>query len=194
MVKAKAAPGRKPRASKIESEVDSEYVHPFEDDSVIEERLKRLDRHTEARSFSSRTLQERPPLVLSRVSVFNVPKEVQDSDPDHIYGFVPYLGNDDQSQNPFERAMEEEYWKPVERNEHPILARRYSDEILGRTHEFSKYVRRRGQILVKRPKDVHKARLKEYENELKHQQDSQKHMKFWDKSRTGTWDSRMTIK
>ena len=131
--------------------------------------ISRRSRTTESRAFESRVPSQRSPIVFGTASRFNVPAEVMKDDPDHKYGFVVYSsGNVEQREN-FYEAMDRG-WKPVPAAEHPSLARNYELSPFGNREEGDQLIRRGGQILMKRPLDIHEAEEEHYDSEKKRQQ------------------------
>ncbi len=128
---------------------------------------KRSSRATENRSYDGRVTEERPPIVYSNGTRFNLPTDLINGDPDHKYSFIVYSsGNQEQKENYFE-AIDRGY-QPVRASEHPTLARRYNLSPFDRKEEDD-LIKRGGQILMKRPSDVHKAE-EDYYNERTHRQ------------------------
>ena len=133
------------------------------------EETKRAARSTESRAHEGRISNERPPIVFGSGSRFNIPISVIKDDPDHAYSFVVYSsGNEEQKENYFD-AIDRGY-KPVPASEHPSLARNYELSPFERREDGDQLIRRGGQVLMKRPIELHDAENEHYDSEKQRQE------------------------
>lgn len=129
----------------------------------------RRSRALDSRNFESRTVDQRPTFVYRGGSKFNVPLDVTDSDPDHVYSYVVYSsGNFEQRENYYE-AMDRG-WKPVAASQHPSLARNYNINPFGTRDEGDQLIRKGGQVLMKRTIEEDDAEKAFYDAENRRQQ------------------------
>lgn len=128
----------------------------------------RPKRAYESRGFEGRVTQARKPLLYSQGSRFNIPKEVIDADPDHYYSFIVYSSMNEENRENFYDAIDRGY-EAVKGSEHPILARRYDLSPFDKKVEDD-VIKRGGQILMKRPMEIHEEEMKIY-NEHNHRQE-----------------------
>lgn len=128
----------------------------------------RRSRSTENRNFESRSASERPPIVFNRGSRFNVPESVLKSDDDHAYSYIVYSsGNIEQKEN-YNDAIDR-FYQPVLASDHPDLARNYEMNPFGDRGE-EQLIKRGGQVLMKRKKEIHEAENAHYDAENYRQQ------------------------
>jgi hypothetical protein len=111
----------------------------------------------------------RSPLNVATGSRFNVPEAVTASDPEHQYGFIAYSSGAEILQNTVDVAVEKGWW-PVKRSEHPSLAQRYFN--VNGDDDKADYVRKGGQILMKRLKEDHIAEQEAFRQQAEAQRSS----------------------
>jgi hypothetical protein len=111
--------------------------------------------------FHERDLDGRPSISFHTGSRFNVPQEVMDADPEHQYAFIPYVQGGEPCQDVIDEATERGYW-PVSKTEHPKLAQRYVNDLYATSNKGDDYVKRGGQIMMRRPKELHEAENSEF--------------------------------
>lgn len=131
----------------------------------------RRSRSTENRNFESREAGERSPIVWNRGSRFNVPESVLKSDDDHAYSYICYSsGNEEQTENYWDAV--DRHYKPVPPAEHPALSRDSGLSPFGNRDrdEGNNFIRKGGQILMKRKKEYHEAENAHYDAENHRQQ------------------------
>jgi hypothetical protein len=146
---------------------------------------KPRERRFNSRAHQSRTSNERQALDYTMGSRFNVPQEITEGDPDHQYGFVPYMANGEQLQDVVDDAVERGWW-PVSKSEHPTLAKRYLTDLFGtnRTDQCD-YIRKGGQIMMKISKEIHQAENAKWKSIDKKNEEFRKSMVLFDESRRG---------
>jgi hypothetical protein len=114
-----------------------------------------------------------------------VPKSVRESDPDHVYAFVPYMSANQPWQESVDSACERGY-EPVKKSEHPELSQRYVNDLFGKRDDFNnEYIRKGGQILMKRPKHLDDAENEEFLKINRRHEEMKKHMVIADESYRG---------
>jgi hypothetical protein len=134
---------------------------------------------------SERDAEKRQSISFFQGSRFNVPKSVRESDPDHVYAFVPYMTANMPWQESVDNACVRGY-EPVKKSEHPELSQRYVTDLFGKREDFNNdYVRKGGQILMKRPKYLDDAENEEFLKNNRRHEEMSKHMILEDKSYRG---------
>lgn len=111
----------------------------------------------------------RSPLNVVTGSRFNVPEVVTASDPEHQYGFIAYASGAEILQNTVDVAVEKGWW-PVKRSDHPALSQRYFN--VNGDDDKADYVRKGGQILMKRLKEDHIAEQELFRQQAEAQRSS----------------------
>lgn len=164
-------------------EPESDIVVDVRDEDAPDAAPLRFNRAAHNRANTRRMNNERPPLDFSIGSRFNIPKEITEADPDNIYGFIPYMAGGEQLQDIVDDAVERGWW-PVLKSEHPILARRYLSDVFGKTEQCD-YIKKGGQIAMKRSRIDHDHEMDQYKQMDKRNEELRKTMVLFDKSNHG---------
>lgn len=131
--------------------------------SIIKRKMSvRASRATESHSYEGRVTEERPPIVFSENSRFNVPQAIKDADPLHSYSYIAYMSGGTEKRDEYYDAIHRRYFKPVRASENPILARRYELDPFDKKDEDD-LIKVGGQILMKRPIEAKEAEDKYYD-------------------------------
>lgn len=139
----------------------------------------RVSRHSEGRAQTARVKKERPAITISLGSRFNLPKEILD-DPDYVYGWVAYSCSGEELQQGVEEAFDS-YWLPVPKDEYPTLSRRYISDVFGRKEE-DQLIRKGGQILMKREREIDDEFNKAYNERNERDQEMKNNYVLFDRS------------
>ncbi len=146
---------------------------------------KPRERRASTRTQSTRVSKERPALDFTIGTRFNIPTEITEGDPDHQYGFIPYMANGEQLQDVVDDAVERGWW-PVLKSEHPLLARRYLTDLYGSNKtDRDNYIIKGGQIVMKRLRSIHDAEQDKFKELDKRNETFRKSMVLFDESKRG---------
>lgn len=141
-------------------------IEDFEDfEDEIAEKQKRSSKKTrDSNRISKNSDMGRKPLDFSSGSRFNVPEEIIEGDPDHVYSFVV---KEEETLNDAINVG----WSPVKMEEHPSFQRQYLLLNENSNKELASLVSKGGQVLMKIPKEKFCKNLNKYEMQHKNQID-----------------------
>ncbi len=118
-------------------------------------------------------------------SRFNIDPELMEADPDHVYAYIAYMDGSEPRQDYIDDATERDWW-PVKRSEHPMLQQKYCNDVFRAKDESGDdYIKRGGQLLMKRPRDYHEAENAAFANLNKKHEEFSKSMKLFEHSYRG---------
>lgn len=122
---------------------------------------RRRPRSLDSREFETRKSQERAPMAYQNISKYNLPEYICKNDPDHEYGWIVYMSSNHDANDNYYDARERG-WDPVLASMHPELSRIYSMDPHGQSAE-NQFIRRGGQILMKRALEYLERENREYD-------------------------------
>jgi hypothetical protein len=119
------------------------------------------------------------------MSRFNIMQELMDNDPDHVYAFIAYMDGSEARQDLIDDATERDWW-PVKRSDHPILERKYCNDVF-RAKDVSgdDYIKRGGQLMMKRPRDIHDAEIAYFNSINRKSEEYSKQLRLFDHQYSG---------
>lgn len=115
---------------------------------------KRMERERNDAKIDPR-MDERAPIVYSEDSRFNVPASIRESDPEHVYAYIPYKCGGKELEDDVYNAIEKDGFIPVRASEHPALKRRYDLGLFAKKDEDD-LIKTGGQLLMKRTVEAQK--------------------------------------
>jgi hypothetical protein len=128
-----------------------EEVTPESFATDVSRRRRGVERNRDVRTSEMKPVLEYDFLFGSQ---FTIPQVVKDADPDYVYGFTAAVINNERLDDVIESALDKG-WYPVSRHDNDILQRTY--RTLTPRDKDTDYIKKRGQIMMKRRSDMHEA-------------------------------------
>lgn len=139
--------------------------------------VNRRSRTADSRRFEARTASHRPASKFHGNVVLNAPLEVVEANEDYYLCFVT-LNQQGVSMLDNVTAYEDEGFVPIRVDEHPALARKYHAYGLTDDRIESKYVTKKGMILMKVHKNDREDQLGFYHNVVNETAENIHNMKY----------------
>ena len=127
---------------------------------------KRRSRSADSREADGRSVSERPPIVFSRISQFELGEAVDGDRGRYQFGWTRYIVANYEVQKDFYDSIRAG-WEPLSASEYPQLIRTYKDPFKKRGEE-DEFIRVGGQIAMRRDLDIKESEDRYYDEENYH--------------------------
>jgi len=133
-----------------------------------EPKYSRRSRSLDNRDSDDRAASERPPIVFGNQSQFNFSESIL-ADKRYQFGWTPYIVSNEEIHQNYNKALDSG-WECMEASEYPQLRRTYKHDPFRKREDEEEFIKRGGQIAMRRNMDIKEAEDKHFDEENFHRQ------------------------